>query len=287
MHVAGRSRQRAGLAGCWCATLIRTRFRCAKRSTCGRNSSRSAGSLASAATLLARRVEDGDMWRKGGVRVRGRAAGRAVGYVDQHGEAADRDVEAGQEAAEDRVRDAQGKLSPAKVEAIASAADVDPDAEDELLEGAETKPLAELREDCLKAKAKDRDKTHARIRRDRYAREYKDARRRVELLRPRDRSTTVHGSGPQWQPLIDGQFKLARAEDRHEPHRRLRVRRPHPARRSSPAPPRADPPTPTRPRRSRDPPTTKPAPKAKRTPAKVSRDHPPRLRGAGPRCGRG
>ena len=35
--------------------------------------------------------------------------------------------------------------------------------------------MAELREDCLKAKAKDADKAHARIHRDRCARVYKDA----------------------------------------------------------------------------------------------------------------
>jgi ParB-like chromosome segregation protein Spo0J len=64
----------------------------------------------------------------------------------------------------------KGTLSPEKVQAIASAANVDPDAEAKLLEGAETKPLGELRKECLNAKGKDRDKAHARIHRDRYAR---------------------------------------------------------------------------------------------------------------------
>ena len=54
-----------------------------------------------------------------------------------------------------------GTLSPEKVQAIVSAANVDPDAEAKLLDGAETKPLGELRKDCLNAKGKDRDKAHA------------------------------------------------------------------------------------------------------------------------------
>jgi hypothetical protein len=111
----------------------------------------------------------------------------------------------------------KGALSPAKVEAIASAANVDPDAEDTLLDGAETKPLAELREDCLKAKGKDRDKAHARIHRDRYAREDIDAEGAWNI---HARGTIEDGARfrAKWQPRIDAQFKLARSQDRHEPH---------------------------------------------------------------------
>ncbi len=68
----------------------------------------------------------------------------------------------------------KGELSPAKAEAIADAATVAPEAEDSLLHDAENAPLADLRERCLKAKAKDADATHKRIHRNRYARVFKD-----------------------------------------------------------------------------------------------------------------
>ena len=69
----------------------------------------------------------------------------------------------------------KGDLSAAKAEAIADAASVAPEAEDDLLEDAEKVPLLELRDRCLKAKAKDADATYKRIRRNRYARVFKDA----------------------------------------------------------------------------------------------------------------
>jgi hypothetical protein len=86
-----------------------------------------------------------------------------------------------------------------------------------LLEGAEKKPLPEVREDCLNAKGKDRDKAHARIRRDRYAREYTDSAGAWNFCA---RGTIDDGARFRsvWQALVDGPFKIARAEDRHEPH---------------------------------------------------------------------
>ena len=47
-----------------------------------------------------------------------------------------------------------GELSPGKAHAIADAASVVPDEEANLLEGAATKSLSDVREECLKAKAK-------------------------------------------------------------------------------------------------------------------------------------
>jgi hypothetical protein len=110
----------------------------------------------------------------------------------------------------------KGKLSPAKADAIADAANVDPEAEDKLLDGAEKKPLAELREECLKAKAKDSDKAHARIRRERYAREYKDGEGAWNI---HARGTLDDGSDfrLEWKREIDRQFKLAKTEGREEP----------------------------------------------------------------------
>ena len=83
-----------------------------------------------------------------------------------------------------------------------------------------------------------------------------------------------------WQPLIDGQFKLARAEDRDEPHDAYAFDalielaelagtagpdRPGDATRAAEAG----------------------EAEAKHTPAKYLAIDPPRLRSPGPRCGRG
>jgi Domain of unknown function (DUF222) len=173
--------------------------------------------LGSAKTLLAHRVDDSDVWRRAGF---ASAAEYLAGLSGTSISTAKRQLETSKRVKKlPRTASAmrKGKLSPAKVDAIASAADVDPDAEEKLLDGAEQKPLAELREECLKAKAKDRDKTHARIRRARYAREYKDAEGAWNF---HARGTIDDGARfrAAWQPLVDGQFKVARAEDRHEPH---------------------------------------------------------------------
>ena len=84
------------------------------------------------------------------------------------------------------------------------------------MDGAEKKPLGELREACLKAKAGDADKTHARIHRDRCARVYKDAEGAWNLYA---RGTVDDGARfmTVFEPLIDGQFKQAKAEGREEP----------------------------------------------------------------------
>jgi hypothetical protein len=76
--------------------------------------------------------------------------------------------------------------------------------------------LGELREACMKAKAVDVDKARERIHRDRCARFYKDG----------EGAWNIYGRGPidlgagfmtAWQPLIDEEFKIARAEGREEP----------------------------------------------------------------------
>ena len=43
----------------------------------------------------------------------------------------------------------KGKLSAAKAEAIAAAAEIAPEAEAELLDGAQDTPLAEVKDNCL------------------------------------------------------------------------------------------------------------------------------------------
>jgi hypothetical protein len=109
-----------------------------------------------------------------------------------------------------------GELSPAKAEAIASAATIAPEAEDDLLQGVEKAPLKDVQERCLKAKAKDRDAAHKRIRRDRYARVFKDAEGAWNL---RVRGTVDDGAKfmTVFEPLIDAEFKKAKSEEREEP----------------------------------------------------------------------
>jgi hypothetical protein len=171
---------------------------------------------ASAKTLLARRVEDGTTWRTAGYRSAAEQlaalAGSSVTTEKKAIETSKRVRKRPKIANSMR----KGKLSPAKAEAIASAANVNPDAEDELLDGAEQKPLAEVREDCLNAKGADRDKAHDRIRRERFVRVYKDAEGAWNLYA---RGTVDDGARFMnvLEPLIDGQFTKARAEGRQEP----------------------------------------------------------------------
>ena len=117
---------------------------------------------ASAKTLLARRVEEGNTWRSAGYRS---AAEQLAGIAGSSVNTAKKELETSKRVKRlPRTASAmrKGKLSPAKAEAIVSAAHVDPDAEGKLLEG-DTKPLAEVREECLNARGKDRDRSEAHV----------------------------------------------------------------------------------------------------------------------------
>jgi len=108
-----------------------------------------------------------------------------------------------------------GSLSAAKVAAIAGAATIAPEAEAQLLDGAAAKPLAALREDCLRARAVDRDAAHKRIRSERYAKEFTDAEGAWNF---RARGTVEDGAKfrAAYGPIVDEQFKTARKEGRTE-----------------------------------------------------------------------
>jgi hypothetical protein len=150
---------------------------------------------ASAKTLLARRVEEGNTWRTAGYRSAAEQlaaiAGSSITAEKKAIETSRKVRKLPKTAAAMR----NGKLSPAKAEAIADAAKVAPEAEDKLLDGADTKPLGQLREECLKAKAIDADKAHKRIRRNRCARVYTTARARGICTRGA-RSTPGRSSRP-------------------------------------------------------------------------------------------
>src|SRR4029079_1781027 len=76
-------------------------------------------------------------------------------------------------------------------------------------------PVAVVREECLKAKGVDRDAAHARIRRERYAREYTDGEGAWNFIArgtPEDGARFKHAH----EPIVDELFKAARTEDRRE-----------------------------------------------------------------------
>jgi hypothetical protein len=171
---------------------------------------------ASAKTLLAKRVEEGNTWRSAGFRSAAEQlaaiAGSTVTAEKKAIEMSRRVRKLPKTAAAMR----KGKLSPAKAEAIADAAKVAPEAEDQLLDGAEEKPLAELREECLKAKAVNVDKTRKRIHRERRCGAHIDSEGAWNLY-ARGPNDLGAGFMSRLQPLIDAEFKLARAEGRNEP----------------------------------------------------------------------
>jgi len=110
-----------------------------------------------------------------------------------------------------------GRLSGAKAEAIAAAAEVAPEAEQALLDGAEDAPLAEIKERCLRARARDRDAAHARIRKARSLKEFTDAEGgwNVVVRGPVEAGAAFRAAH---RPIVDELFNAARAEGRREPY---------------------------------------------------------------------
>jgi hypothetical protein len=77
--------------------------------------------------------------------------------------------------------------------------------------------LAEVRDKCLRARGKDREKAHARIRAARSLREFTDAEGAWNVIA---RGTAEAGVAfrAAHRPIVDELFKRARAEGRHEPY---------------------------------------------------------------------
>jgi hypothetical protein len=171
---------------------------------------------ASGKTLLARRMEETGAWKSRGLRSAAEHLARLSGTSVT---AAKRTMETSRQI--DDLADTaavvrSGALSMAKVEAVASAATIAPAAEAALLETAASLPLAELREEALRARAKDRDATHARIKRERRAHDHVDAEGKWKLFveGPADNGSRYRSAVG---PIIDELFNAARAEGRHEP----------------------------------------------------------------------
>ena len=172
---------------------------------------------ASTKLLLARRVEEPGRWKRGGHRS---AAEQSAAIAGSSVTAARNQLEASK-----RVRKLPatakalraGKLSVAKAEAVAAAAAVAPEAEAGLLAGAEDAPLADTRERCVQARAKDRDAAYERIRKNRSFKGYTDTEGAWNAVArgPVDAGAVfraVHG------PIVEEMFNAARAEGRYEPY---------------------------------------------------------------------
>jgi hypothetical protein len=166
--------------------------------------------------LLARRVEDAGAWKREGSRSpaeqMAKLAGTSSSATKRMLETSKRVRKLPKTASAMR----KGKLSGAKADAIADAAAVTPDAEDGLLDGAQDKTLADVREACLRAKATDRDAADARIHRERRLTQYQDG----------EGAWNVHARGTTevqaefnavHEPLVDELFSAARAAGRNEP----------------------------------------------------------------------
>jgi hypothetical protein len=134
---------------------------------------------AGAKTLLAARVEESEVWRREGYRssadYMAAIAGSSVTGARGQLASSKRLAELPSTAAAVRA----GDLSSAQTESIADAAKANPDVESRLLGlAAEGASLAELREECGRAKAAadpDSNATHERIRRERRLRQGRDA----------------------------------------------------------------------------------------------------------------
>jgi hypothetical protein len=167
--------------------------------------------------LLARRVEAAGRWKRDGFRS---AADQLAGISGTSVSAARGQLETSKKVAKlpataRALR--QGKLSAAKAEAIAAAAAVAPEAEDDLLGGVEDAPLAAVKDKCLRARGKDRDAAHARIRTARSFKEFTDTEGAWNVMA---RGTADAGAAfrAQHRPIVDEMFKAARADGRHEPY---------------------------------------------------------------------
>jgi hypothetical protein len=112
----------------------------------------------------------------------------------------------------------KGKLSKSQAEAIAGAAEVDPEAEDRLLGLAETSGLQKLRDACDRVRAvkRDAESTHERIHRTRYWRKWTDrdgARMGQYKLTPEVAAAVEAAAAP----FVEAAFRAAREKGEHEP----------------------------------------------------------------------
>src|SRR4051794_36179348 len=168
-------------------------------------------------TLLARRVEDSGSWHRtdahSAAEHLAKLAGSSLSEAQQLLQTSKRIQKLALTAAAIR----NGELSPGKAHAIADAASVVPDEEERLLDGAAEKSLSDVREACLRAKAKSKpDDRHNRIHAERRLTQHKDAEGawKAFLRGPIDAQAEFKAAH---EPILDELFKRARADGKHEP----------------------------------------------------------------------
>ena len=168
--------------------------------------------------LLAPRVEQAGMWKRTGHKSAAEQlaadAGTSVPAAQSLLDTSKRI--ASQPKTERALR--AGELSGRKAELVAHAVDVVPDAADRLLELATSNaPVGKLRQACVEAKASvGRDESHARIRKERSAREYTDD---EGVWHFHARGTVDDGARfrAAWEPIVDELFRAAHQQGRREP----------------------------------------------------------------------
>jgi hypothetical protein len=173
---------------------------------------------ASGKTLLARRLEEAEHWKRVGYA----SAAEYLAAKSGSSVAAARDVLATSSkltelpVVEDALR--AGKLSGSQAAAVTDAAAAAPAQQSRLVNDAQRTSLAELRQECLRTKAAadvDREATRERINRQRGLRCFTDAEgaRNMHVRGPVDQVARIETA---LQPFIDQAFATARTEGRHE-----------------------------------------------------------------------
>src|SRR3954469_20350997 len=167
--------------------------------------------------LLARRVEDSGSWHRtdahSAAEHLAKLAGSSQSEAKQLLQPSKRIQKLARTAAA-AIRN--GELSPGKAHAIADAASVVPDEEARMLDGAREKSLSDVREACLRAKAKSKpDDRHNRIHAERRLTQHKDAEGawKAFLRGPIDAQAEFKAAH---EPIVDELFQKARADGKHE-----------------------------------------------------------------------
>src|SRR4051794_32674566 len=168
-------------------------------------------------TLLARRVEDSGSWHRTDAHSAAEHLANLAGGSCSEARQLLLTSKRVQKLALTAAAIRNGELSPGKAHAIADAASVVPDEEANLLDGAAEKSLSDVREACLRAKAKSKpDDRHDRIHRERRLTQHKDAEGawKAYLRGPIDAQAEFKAAH---EPILDELFQQARADGKHEP----------------------------------------------------------------------
>src|SRR3954469_3644071 len=169
------------------------------------------------ATLMARRVEDSGSWKGTDAHSAAEHLAKLAGSSQSEAQQLLQTSKRIQKLALTAAAIRNGELSPGKAHAIADAALVVPDEEARLLDGAAEKSLSDVREACLRAKAKSKpDDRHNRIHAERRLTQHKDAEGawKAFLRGPIDAQAEFKAAH---EPILDELFQAARADGKHEP----------------------------------------------------------------------